>query len=163
MTLSQLSSLSSPYASSAWQYRGLNVRKMQSSFRIARPGGGSLHSSKNSSAQEDVVPIIVDRRGRTQLPKATLAGSSLWSSSSLSAWPRSSRLERSTNLVCKVAVEPGASDEVAAKTFDVSSDGSILTGDGSELERTLRLVECAMLAATAGLAFFLSNLFRLEV
>jgi hypothetical protein len=42
-------------------------------------------------------------------------------------------------------------------------DGSILTGDGSELRSTVRLVECAMLAATAGLAYFLSNLLRLEV
>lgn len=42
-------------------------------------------------------------------------------------------------------------------------DGSVLTGDGSELRSTVRLVECSMLAATAGLAYFLSNLLRLEV
>ncbi|BFI25390.1 hypothetical protein MPTK2_1g20670 [Marchantia polymorpha subsp. ruderalis] len=51
---------------------------------------------------------------------------------------------------------PISSEEIPVK------DGTVLTGDGSELSNTLRLVECSMLAATAGLAYFLSNLFRLE-
>ncbi|OAE20120.1 hypothetical protein AXG93_3818s1180 [Marchantia polymorpha subsp. ruderalis] len=52
---------------------------------------------------------------------------------------------------------PISSEEIPVK------DGTVLTGDGSELSNTLRLVECSMLAATAGLAYFLSNLFRLEL
>eukprot|EP00897_Mesotaenium_endlicherianum_P004213 jgi/Mesen1/381/ME000010S_10841 len=41
-------------------------------------------------------------------------------------------------------------------------DGSVVTGDGSHLYNTMRLVETAMLAAAAGLAFFLSSLLRLD-
>jgi hypothetical protein len=59
--------------------------------------------------------------------------------------------------------EGGERAKVEEKDMVMDTDGSLLTGDGSELRKTERLVECAMLAATAGLAFFLSTLLRLEV
>jgi hypothetical protein len=59
--------------------------------------------------------------------------------------------------------EGGERGKVEEKDMVMDTDGSLLTGDGSELRKTERLVECAMLAATAGLAFFLSTLLRLEV
>lgn len=67
---------------------------------------------------------------------------------------------------CKSVIDSGSpagttSDD--SKADERVEDGSILTGDGSELRNTVRLVECAMLAATAGLAYFLSNLLRIEV
>ncbi|CAM6076443.1 unnamed protein product [Sphagnum tenellum] len=58
--------------------------------------------------------------------------------------------------------EGGERGKVEEKDMVMDTDGSLLTGDGSELRKTERLVECAMLAATAGLAFFLSTLLRLE-
>lgn len=65
------------------------------------------------------------------------------------------------NFCCKSVIDSGS---LAGITPDERvEDGSILTGDGSELRSTVRLVECAMLAAIAGLAYFLSNLLRLEV
>jgi len=71
---------------------------------------------------------------------------------------------------CKSIIDSGlpagtTSDDKTpnAKADGRVEDGSILTGDGSELRSTVRLVECAMLAATAGLAYFLSNLLRIEV
>ncbi|KAL3701738.1 hypothetical protein R1sor_019760 [Riccia sorocarpa] len=67
--------------------------------------------------------------------------------------------KRKTVIVQGAAV--GADVSVTSKE-NPAKDGSVLTGDGSELQNTLRLVECAMLAATAGLAYFLSNLFRIE-
>lgn len=59
--------------------------------------------------------------------------------------------------------EGGERGKVEEKDMVMDKDGSLLTGDGIELRKTERLVECAMLAATAGLAFFLSTLLRLEV
>ena len=77
-------------------------------------------------------------------------------------------------ICCKSVVGSGSSagttsaDKVPDRESGPTSDGriedgSILTGDGSELRSTVQLVECAMLAATTGLAYFLSNLLRLEV
>ena len=43
------------------------------------------------------------------------------------------------------------------------SDSSFLTGDGEDLRATQRLVETAMLAATAALVFYLSLVPRIEV
>ncbi|KAG0559822.1 hypothetical protein KC19_10G132000 [Ceratodon purpureus] len=78
-----------------------------------------------------------------------------------------------SDLCCKSVIDSGSSagttsddkvpdSESGPKPDERIEDGSILTGDGSELRSTLRLVECAMFAATAGLAYFLSNLLRLE-
>ncbi|KAL2649980.1 hypothetical protein R1flu_018108 [Riccia fluitans] len=61
-----------------------------------------------------------------------------------------------------IAQVTAGADVPFARKETPAKDGSVLTGDGSELQNTLRLVECAMLAATAGLAYFLSNMFRLE-
>ena len=44
-----------------------------------------------------------------------------------------------------------------------SSDSSLITGDGEDLRATQRLVETAMLAATAALVFYLSLVLRIEV
>lgn len=82
---------------------------------------------------------------------------------------RSKHLHGNGFIACEATVEsdtqkgtvPDNENEVEEEERGV--DGSVLTGDGSELRNTLRLVECAMLAATAGLAYFLSNLLRLEV
>ncbi|XP_002982830.2 uncharacterized protein LOC9662069 isoform X2 [Selaginella moellendorffii] len=47
-------------------------------------------------------------------------------------------------------------------SFEAGSDGAAGAVSEIEMQKTLRLVECAMLASTAGLAYFLSNLFRFE-
>jgi hypothetical protein len=54
-------------------------------------------------------------------------------------------------------------DESPSTSGREGLDGSLLTGDGSYLKDTRELVEVAMLAATGGLAYVLSNLLRLEV
>ncbi|CAM6127848.1 unnamed protein product [Calypogeia fissa] len=142
------------YASSACRRFGNGVARRQSLMKIPVSSGGWLKFRKHSFAQSARVPLIVGSHGQNGL-----SGIGPWSAPSWSSRPRSPSLESGITLVCKVAVEEGASDQ---KVAEQTVDGSVLTGDGSELQNTVRLVECAMLAATAGLAYFLSNLFRLE-
>ncbi|XP_073395448.1 uncharacterized protein [Physcomitrium patens] len=70
--------------------------------------------------------------------------------------------EERADFCCKAVVESGSPAGTTPDDKADGHDGSVLTGDGSELQNTVQLVECAMLAATAGLAYFLSNLLRLE-
>lgn len=75
--------------------------------------------------------------------------------------PSDEFLRRREVFCCESVVDSSAGVD-DPKADERVEDGSILTGDGSELRSTVRLVECAMLAATAGLAYFLSNLLRIE-
>lgn len=67
---------------------------------------------------------------------------------------------------CSATVDSGTFLHSSSQNEWFPEDNGVGVGDEENVivkKRTLRLVESAMLAATAGLAYFLSNLLRLEV
>ncbi|GJM91055.1 hypothetical protein PR202_ga07390 [Eleusine coracana subsp. coracana] len=66
---------------------------------------------------------------------------------------------RAQNPPRRTAVTQAVSEELERGQVDDADDGEDL---GEALERTRQLVECAMFAAVAGLAYFLSNSLAIE-